>query len=301
MPDVFVPESLRQEHFHGPADKFHGLESEERRNLPVGKKDDPRSVDDHHGIGRRFEDTGKQFGGKHGPRSWLFTLDCGVVGPQHSAGKAGVGSLRDAAAWMGCNNCFMKRRILIIDAHPDSRPERYLHALAGAYAEGALSAGHEVRRLALAGLKFPLLRTNDEFQAAAASRTIQDAQDSLLWAEHVVILFPLWLGAMPALLKGFLEQVLRPGFAYALGARAGLPRKLLKGRSARIVVTMGMPALFYRLFYRAHSVRSLERNILAFCGIGPIRTSLVGTVDGMSPKDRAVWLGKLKTLGRRAR
>jgi putative NADPH-quinone reductase len=69
----------------------------------------------------------------------------------------------------------------------------------------------------------------------------------------------IWLGDMPAVLKGFSEQVLRPGFAIS-GSRAGhLPKELLAGRSARIVVTMGMPALFYR----AHSVKSLKRNILA--------------------------------------
>ena len=73
---------------------------------------------------------------------------------------------------------------------------------------------------------------------------------------------------------------MRPGFAFAHGKGKGLPKKLLTGRSARIVVTMGMPSLFYRLYYRSHSVRSLARNILGFVGFKPVRVSLIGNVEG---------------------
>jgi putative NADPH-quinone reductase len=192
------------------------------------------------------------------------------------------------------------RRILVIDGHPDSRTERYLHALAAAYRKGAEAAGHEVRTIGLGTVKFPLLRTAEEFAAKPGAVPVLEAQQALLWAEHVVILFPLWLGSMPALLKGFLEQVLRPGFAFAAGTRNSLPRKLLVGRSARIVVTMGMPSLFYRLVYRAHSLKSLERNILGFCGLQPVRATVIGTVEGMSSKARRAWLERMERLGQRA-
>ena len=79
-------------------------------------------------------------------------------------------------------------------------------------------------------------------------------------------------------------------------AQAGrLPKKLLKGRSARILVTMGMPAFFYRIYYRAHSVRNLKRNILEFCGFGPVRTTLIGMVEG-KPAARAPWLARMAQL-----
>ena len=85
------------------------------------------------------------------------------------------------------------------------------------------------------------------------------AQQAIAWAEHLVFFFPLWLGGMPALLKGFLERVARPGFALGEpGGLAHLPQKLLAGRSARLVVTMGMPALAYRWIYRAHSLKALS-------------------------------------------
>jgi putative NADPH-quinone reductase len=78
-------------------------------------------------------------------------------------------------------------------------------------------------------------------------------------------------------------------------------KKLLKGKSARIVVTMGMPAFFYRWYFRAHSLKSLERNILAFCGIAPIKTSLIGMVDGGDGAKREKWLAKMRALGLKAR
>jgi putative NADPH-quinone reductase len=104
---------------------------------------------------------------------------------------------------------------------------------------------------------------------------------------------------MPALLKAFLEQVFRPGFAVAAGEH-GLSPGLLKGKSARIVVTMGMPALIYRLYFRAHSLKSLERNILRFSGMGPIRETLIGSVETIGDDARRKWLARLAELGRRA-
>jgi putative NADPH-quinone reductase len=104
---------------------------------------------------------------------------------------------------------------------------------------------------------------------------------------------------MPALLKAFLEQAFRPGFAIGRGGAGSSWKKLLTGKSARVVVTMGMPALVYRWFFRAHSLKSLERNILGFVGIGPIRETLIGTVEA-SAASRERWLAKLRALGARA-
>lgn len=194
----------------------------------------------------------------------------------------------------------MGKRIVIINGHPDGSEERFLHALARAYQDGARAGGHDVRCISIARIDFPLLRTAAEFLSCEAPPEIRQCQESLAWANHWVILFPLWLGSMPAALKAFLEQTLRPGFAFAAGAKGRLPKKLLSGKSARIVVTMGMPALFYRWYYRAHSLKSLERNILAFCGIRPVRNNVVGMVEGMSGEKRKRWLARMEAFGRAA-
>jgi putative NADPH-quinone reductase len=186
--------------------------------------------------------------------------------------------------------------IVLIQGHPGPRGRHFGHGLADAYAQAANDAGHSVRIIEVAALEFPLLRDASDWQEGRPVEAIRKAQDAITWAEHIVIFFPLWLGDMPALLKGFFEQTLRPGFAIGKGPPTRMWKKLLKGRSARLVVTMGMPAFFYRLYYRSHSVKSLKRNILEFCGIGPVRTSLVGTVDRAVARER--WLAKLQVLGR---
>ncbi len=191
----------------------------------------------------------------------------------------------------------MTKRIAIIQGHPDSAGQHFIHALAAAYEKGAQQAGHEIRTIRVADLDFPLLRSEDEFSHQTPVEDIQQAQETVKWAEHVVILYPLWLGSLPAILKGFLEQLLRPGYAMATGDRNGLPEKQLKGRSARIIVTMGMPALFYSWFYRAHSLKNLKRNILSFCGFAPIRNTLIGSVANLSDQKRQQWLAKMEKLG----
>ncbi len=197
------------------------------------------------------------------------------------------------------NAAMPARRILILQGHPDSGTPHLCHALADAYAEGAQESGHEVRRLDMAAIDFPLLRSQHAWEHEPVPSSLEPAQQDIRWAEHLVLLFPLWLGDMPALVKGFLEQVARPGFAFAAGERTAFTKKGLTGRSARLVVTMGMPALVYRWYFRAHSVKSLERNILGFVGISPVDETLIGGVGQLDGATAARHLARLKGLGRR--
>lgn len=192
----------------------------------------------------------------------------------------------------------MGRRIAVIQGHPDPSANRFGHALAAAYADGAKEGGHEVVGIDVAGLDFPLLRSKQDFEQGAPPEAVYRAQQTIEWAEHLVFVYPLWLGSMPALLKGFLEQVFRPGFAMEKPLSGIRWKKRLVGKSARIVVTMGMPAIIYRWYFRAHSLKSLERNILGFCGISPIRETLIGAVDSLDSARRGKWLGRLHSLGR---
>ena len=193
------------------------------------------------------------------------------------------------------------RRVLVIQGHPDRATAHLGHSLAAAYAEGAAAAGHSVRWTRVAELEFPLLRSQQSWDHDPVPPGLVQAQADILWAEHIVLFFPLWLGDMPALLKGFLEQVARPGFAFKSSeGRTAFTEKALKGRSARVVATMGMPALVYRWYFRAHSVKSLERNILGFVGIAPVHETLIGMVGNFKDRDGAAWLAKLRRLGQRA-
>ena len=105
---------------------------------------------------------------------------------------------------------------------------------------------------------------------------------------------------MPARLKALFEQAFRPGFAFGQRERTiGVGK--LKGRTARIIVTMGMPAAIYRGFYFAHALTALRRNILSFVGIGPTRSNIVGNVEGISDVQCQRWLDKVSALGSQAR
>ena len=193
------------------------------------------------------------------------------------------------------------KRVLLIQGHPDASEPHLCHALASSYLVGAEAAGHVVRKVDVAVLNFPLLASQKAWETGALPAGLQQAQDDIRWAEHLVLFFPLWLGDMPALLKGFLEQVARPGLAFTREV-GGNPfgKKGLTGRSARVVVTMGMPAIVYKWYFRAHSIKSLERNILGFVGIGPVHETLIGMTANMKTEDAERWLGKLTRLGRGA-
>jgi putative NADPH-quinone reductase len=190
-------------------------------------------------------------------------------------------------------------KVLVINGHPDPRPDRLCAALAEAYAVGAADAECPVRTLAIGDLNFPILRTATEFSAPAPKGPIRQAQEDIAWANHVVIVHPLWLGGEPALLKAFLEQVLRYGFA--LEPEHKHLRGLLRGRSLRLIVTMGMPAMAFRLVFGGPGLKPLLPVAFFTAGFWPIRTTLLGGVGDASPERRAAWIKRMRKLGREGR
>ena len=190
-------------------------------------------------------------------------------------------------------------KILIINGHPDPRPERFCAGLCLAYGDGAAAAGHAVRKLAVGDLPIDFLRSSDAFLEDPPDWAAA-AQDDIRWADHLVLIFPLWLGGIPALTKAFFEQTFRYGFALGK-ADKGYPQRLLKGRTARIVVTMGMPAIAFRLILRASGVTALQTGLFWMAGISPARSSVIGMVDALTDAQRARWLEKMKKLAAKAR
>ncbi|WP_374340997.1 NAD(P)H-dependent oxidoreductase [Methyloversatilis sp.] len=189
-------------------------------------------------------------------------------------------------------------RIVVIQGHPESRPG-LLRALADSYVAAAREAGHVVSVIDVSRLSFPLLRSKDAWSVPAQG-DIAQAQSLIAGAGHLVVFFPLWLGTLPAMLKAFFEHVFCPGFAIGEGRGRQPFTPLLTGRSARLVVTMGMPAWLFRTFYLAHGVRCFERNILQFVGIRPVHSTLIGSVDAMTDASRARWHARMRRLGRDA-
>ena len=191
----------------------------------------------------------------------------------------------------------MGKRILVINGHPDPRPERFCAALADAYATAAQKAGHEVRRIAVGALDFAVLRDPKDFLDPPKSAAIRAAQADITWAEHLVFVHPLWLGAAPALLKGFMEQLACGGFGFVAGG-AGNPKRGLTGKSARLIVTMGMPATAFRLVFGGFGIRAFARGILRISGVWPVRKTYLGAVE-LSDRHRANGLAEVAALGQK--
>jgi len=190
----------------------------------------------------------------------------------------------------------MLRKVAIIDAHPDPAPARYVHALAGAYASGAQEAGHKVRTVTLGALDVPILRTREEWTADKPAATIvQPGQEAIRWADHLVFFYSLWLGDMPGLLKAWLEQVMRPSFALDSGG-GKFPKKMLEGRSARVIVTMGMPAFSTAPIMERTARAASSATSLVATGIEPVSSSLIGNVEG-SEAHRNRWLERMHAYG----
>lgn len=199
------------------------------------------------------------------------------------------------AGWR--DNCReFEMNILIIQGHPDNSVSHLCHALAAAYAEGAEEGGHLVRRITVADEPVTLLRSAAEWQSDNVPDYARAAQDAVMWADHMVIIFPLWMGGMPAMLRAWFEQCFREGFAMETGEK-GFKRHL-SGKSSRLVVTMGMPAMFYRWYFGQPGTKLLRRSILGFSGIRPIGQTLIGMVDKIDQSRAERIFASLRELGR---
>jgi len=162
---------------------------------------------------------------------------------------------------------------------------------------GASSAGVELKRFDLASLSFEPNVVQVSPHDQDREEGLRQAMEAIDWADHIVIIFPTWWGSMPALLKGFLDRVLIPGFAFADRDEGEGWEKLLSGRSAHLLTTMDTPPWVYRLIYRSPGLNGLARATLGFCGISPVRRTIFGPVKGSSAATRGWWIARARQQG----
>lgn len=194
----------------------------------------------------------------------------------------------------------MKRKnILIINGHP--MKNTFNDALANEYEQGSKEVHHSVRTIKLSTTTFnPVLQTFDPKKEPNA-KLIASFQKDISWADHIVVFYPTWWTAMPALLKGFFDKVFSPGFAYKFIKGKPMPKKLLKGKSAHIITTLDAPPLIYKVLYRSAGTFMLKKGIFKFCGIKPVKTTLIGSVKFSNETKRTKWLVQMRKYGHKAR
>lgn len=188
----------------------------------------------------------------------------------------------------------MSKRILVILGHPSH--DSFCGALTERYVQAAKDAGHQVRELRLGSLDFdPILREGYR-QVQPLEADLLQAQADITWAEHLTFVYPIWWGAIPALLKGFFDRVFLPGFAFKYRPGKAFPEQLLRGRSADLLVTMDTPAWYYRWVYRMPGLHQMRKTTLAFCGIQPRRTLTFGPILGSTERQRETWLKQAQAI-----
>lgn len=188
-------------------------------------------------------------------------------------------------------------KVLVILGHP--RIDSLCGALADQFCAGALAAGVELRRLDLASLTFDLHVHTESPNDQPLEADLWQARALLTWADHLVFVYPTWWGMVPALLKGFLDRILAPGFAFRTCEGGIGYQGLLTGRSAQLITTMDTPPFIHKLLYREPGKNALARASLGFCGVSPVNSVAFGPVKDVSLEKRQDWLEQARHLGQR--
>lgn len=189
-------------------------------------------------------------------------------------------------------------KIVIVVGNPQH--DSYSEALGAAYLRGAESGGHEAKLFALAKMKFDAILREGYHREQALEPDLMTARKALQASDHLVFIFPLWAGDMPAILKGFFERVLQPDLLEMQKSGGKANWKIFRGKSAHIIMTMGMPGWFYRWYYGAHALKLLKRNILHLIGVSPVRSTVYGMIEAAGDEKRKQWLREVEALGHQA-
>jgi NAD(P)H dehydrogenase (quinone) len=192
----------------------------------------------------------------------------------------------------------MAKNIVLILGHPDA--ESYCGALAAAYAEAAKKAGHKVKFFKLGEISFDPILHHGYNQIQELEPGLKEIQDAVVWAKHLVFVYPTWWGAMPSLLKGMIDRVFLPGYAFKYRENSQFWDKLLAGRSAHAIVTMDTPPWYYRLVYKMPGHSQMKKTILGFCGIKPVKITSFGPIRFASAAKRDKWMQRVKQFARSA-
>jgi len=185
--------------------------------------------------------------------------------------------------------------VLIIVAHPDQNS--FNHAIAATCARVLREKGHEVLAHDLYAERFdPVLPPGESASEAPLPAEIARHCDELRRADGIVIVHPNWWGQPPAILKGWVDRVIRPGVAYEFlegDQGEGVPRGLLRASRAIVFNTSNTePARERRVF--GDPLETLWRNcIFGLCGVPLVHRRMFSTVVTSSAAQRAGWLSEV--------
>lgn len=185
------------------------------------------------------------------------------------------------------------KKILLINGNP--KQSSLCHSLCDHYETSANTHGN-VRRYNLSAMDFNADLTFGYDHILTLEPCLQDFTDALLWADHIVMIAPIWWGGIPSKLKGLLDRTFLPGTTFKFEGDNPFPTPLLKGKTGRIVLTMDTPHEL--LQQQAQPVLlQLGRYTLEYCGVKLNGVNLFGSVIASDIKQKADWFETIKRLG----
>lgn len=186
------------------------------------------------------------------------------------------------------------KKILVIDGHPWK--DSLCASFATSYVKSAKYAGADVRLLKLRELEFNPLLERSQDPLLPLEPAIKESQELIHWADRMVFIYPTWWTNMPALLKGWIDVVFLSGVTYQYDGESPLPIQLLKGKTARLLITMDAPGWYNRWIQGQAQTQAMRKGTLMFCGVKPVQINIFGSVKGSSDEKRKDWLSKVGRL-----
>ena len=188
-------------------------------------------------------------------------------------------------------------RIFILLGHTD--PVTLSGALADTYEQSARKAGHEIRRQNIGEMHFDPILHEGYKTIQPLEPDLEDFQENIRWAEHMVVIYPIWWSAMPANLKGLFDRAWLPHFAFNFADHGLTWKRLLWGRTARIITSSNSSPWMTRFMYGSPTAH-FALSILGFAGIRT-RSTAFGPSERASEAAKAKWFRRVEALGRRGR
>jgi len=188
------------------------------------------------------------------------------------------------------------KKILIINGHPDK--ESFCFALTESYKRGVEKSGSTCKVVNLNDLKFNPILIYGYRKVSELEPDLIQAQKDILEANHLVFVYPNWWSTYPALLKGFIDRIFLPNFAFKYHKKGPFWDKLLKGKTAQLIVTMDTPKWYYWLMNRRPGHNSMKIGVLEFSGISPVQIKSYSPMRSSDDKKRKQWLREVEELGK---
>lgn len=189
-------------------------------------------------------------------------------------------------------------KTLIVYAHPN--PQSFNHALLEALQSGLEAANHEVTIKDLYAENFdPVLKANDlaQLQSGKIPPHIHAEQQTLLDAEQLIFLYPLWWFDRPAILKGWFDIVFTNQVAFTFNDKG--VQGLLQHKKALVMITAGGAEAYFQDTDAMPLIhRPVTDGTLGFCGIEDVQHKIYFDVPSLSDEERQTILQEVEQIGR---